>query len=111
MDSKDYKEGEDHFDKLKAKLFNKKEFNTLIVGGATDDLQKQHDLEEVISILTDPKLTFEEKDEALKVIKESNAKAGLLSTIKKTKNEDKKAKLISACWEANLDCTSDFLFF
>jgi hypothetical protein len=101
---------EDHFEKLKAKLFDEKEFNTMIIGGPTTS-KAQGKLHELILAIANNELTSEEKEESLKLIKEKNGKDTLLSGIKKVKDPAKKALLTAACWETGMDCTSEFLFF
>ncbi len=110
MSDKKEIQGKDHFEKLKAKLFDEKEFNTMIIGDA-DTTKKQGVLHELVLAIADNKLDKEEKDDTLKLLKDKHGKDTLISAIKKLKNPDKKALLIAACWEANIDCTQDFLFF
>jgi hypothetical protein len=64
-----------------------------------------------VTILVSNRSSREEKDEALKLLKENNAQAFMLSAITKTKNPEQKALLIAACWETGLDFSKDFLFF
>ena len=91
-------------------LFDEKQYSTIIIG---DDVVGKKDLvnADYIAILVSPKTTREEKDEALKKLKENNAQAFMVSAITKTKKPEHKALVIAACWETGLDFSKDFLFF
>jgi hypothetical protein len=92
------------------KLFDEKEYVTLVVGGEekskTDVL-----ISDCISILINTQATREEKDEALATLKEKNAQAQLIAAIKKTRNSVHKTQLAAACWETGLDFSSHFTVF
>lgn len=92
------------------KLFDEKEYSTIIIGNdgaGKKDLQNA----DYATILVNKDSTREEKDEALKHLKENDARAFLLSAITKTKDPELKAPLIAACWETGLDFSKDYLFF
>lgn len=93
-----------------AKLFDEKEYSTIIIGneGAS---KKDTNNADYVTILVSSKSTREEKDEALKLLKENNARDFMLSAITKTKNPEQKALLVAACWETGLDFSKDYLFF
>ena len=93
-----------------AKLFDEKEYATLIIGG-DDGSKKDLQNADYISILINNKATREEKDEALVKLKTNKANNLLLSAIAKTKNLNQKAIIISACWETGLDFSKDYLTF
>ncbi|MGZ3884845.1 MAG: hypothetical protein ACXVP0_01210 [Bacteroidia bacterium] len=109
MSEKEHK-NEDHFEKLKAKLFDEKEFNTMIIGGP-ETTKKQGELHDLVLALANDEFGTDEKEECLRLLKEKNGRETLLSGIKKLKNPDKKALLIAACWETGLDFSGDLLFF
>lgn len=93
-----------------AKLFDEKEYATLIIGG-DDGSKKDLQNADYISILISNKSTREEKDEALVKLKTNKANNLLLSAISKTKNLNQKALIIAACWETGLDFSKDYLTF
>lgn len=101
---------EDHFEKLKAKLFDEKHFKTLIIGGAGTEAS-QGELDEMLLAIAGNDLETAEKEECLKLIREKNALPALTGAIRRFKNEDKKALLVAACWESGIDCSSELLFF
>lgn len=93
-----------------AKLFDEKEYATLIIG--SDDTSKKNIANgDLVTILVSPKTSREEKDEALIKLKENNATTILVSAIQKTKNLKQKASLLAACWETGLDFSKDYLMF
>ena len=93
-----------------AKLFDEKEYATLIIGG-DDGSKKDIQNADFISILISNTSSREEKDEALVKLKTNKANALLLSAIAKTKNLNQKALIIAACWETGLDFSKDYLTF
>ena len=68
-----------------AKLFDEKEYATLIIGG-DDGSKKDIQNADFISVLISNTATREEKDEALVKLKTNKANLLLLSAISKTKN-------------------------
>lgn len=93
-----------------AKLFDEKEYATLIIGN-DDHTKKNIANADLIALLVNPKTEREEKDEILLKLKENKAASTLISAIQKTKNAKQKAILISACWETGLDISKDYLLF
>lgn len=93
-----------------AKLFDEKEYATLIIGG-DDGSKKDIQNADFISIIISNKSTREEKDEALVKLKSNKANALLLSAISKTKNLQQKALIVAACWETGIDFSKDYLVF
>lgn len=92
------------------KLFDENEYATLVIG--TEGMNKKDtNSADYLSIIVSPNRTREEKDEALIHLKENNAQTFMLSAITKTKNLERKALLIAACWETGLDFSKDYLFF
>lgn len=93
-----------------AKLFDEKEYSTIIIGN--EGLSKKDSSNaDYVTILVSSKSTRDEKDEALKLLKENNAGDFIINAITKTKNPDQKALLVAACWETGLDFSKDYLFF
>ncbi len=99
----------DSFEEENQKYFDEKQYRTIIVG--KDGLKTTEDIAEAIEALSDDKIGAEEREELLTHLKASNPKLALLNAIKATKNNAKRARLIAACWEMDVDCTDDFLFF
>jgi len=92
------------------KLFDEKEYATLIIGNA-DGSKKDIINADLITILISEKTSREEKDEALVLLKTNHATDMLLRAISKTKNLKQKATIIAACWETGLDFSKDYLTF
>jgi hypothetical protein len=92
------------------KLFDEKEYATIIIGSEgmskTDTSNADY-----VTILVSSKSTREEKDEALIRLKENNAQDFMISAITKTKKASHKALIISACWETGLDFSKNYSFF
>ena len=93
-----------------AKLFDEKEYATIIIGSEGMS-KKDTSNADYVTALVSTKSTREEKDEALIALKENNAQSFILNAIAKTKNLDQKALLIAACWETGLDFSKDYLVF
>lgn len=89
--------------------FDEKKYRTIIVG--KQGIKNSDDLIEAIESLADNKLTADEREEALKHLKASNPRQALLKAIDEATSDEKRARLIAACWEIDMDCTKDFLFF
>jgi hypothetical protein len=92
------------------KLFDENEYSTIIIGNEGMS-KKDSNNADAVTILVSGKSTREEKDEALKFLKENNAQAFILSAITKTKNPSHKALIIASCWETGLDFSKDYPFF
>ena len=92
------------------KLFDEKEYATIILGS---DAAGKKDLEnaDCAAILVSKTTSREDKDEALKQLKENDARAFLITAINRSKKPEQKAALIAACWETGLDFSADYLFF
>ena len=92
------------------KLFDEKEYATIIIGSEGMSRKDTHNAD-YVTVLVSKNSTREEKDEALKLLKENNAGAFILNAITKTKKPEHKALLIAACWETGLDFSRDYLAF
>lgn len=99
---------EEEFDPKK--LFDKKEYNTLIIGreGFT---KGENDIADVLESLFEKDLTREMREAIFAQLKEMNAVDMLVSTIKETKDKEQQALLTEACWESGLDFKEHYLFF
>ncbi len=92
------------------KLFDEKEYSTIIIGSEGMSKKDTHNADYVTALVSNNS-TREEKDEALKVLKENNAQSFILNAIAKTKNLKQKALLVAACWETGLDFSKDYAVF
>ncbi|MES2133688.1 MAG: hypothetical protein V4506_15165 [Bacteroidota bacterium] len=92
------------------KLFDEKEYATIIIGSEGMSKKDTHNAD-YVTLLVSKNSTREEKDEALKHLKENNAHAFILNAITKTKKPEQKALLIAACWETGMDFSKDYAFF
>ena len=92
------------------KLFDEKEYATIIIGSEGMS-KKDTSNADYVTVLVSSRSSREEKDEALLALKENNAQAFIINAIAKTKNVEQKALLIAACWETGLDFSKDYLVF
>lgn len=92
------------------KLFDEKEYSTVILGSESSS-KLDGDNADYVTVLVSPKTSREEKDEALIKLKENKAQAFMVKAIQKTKKNDQKATIIAACWETGLDFSNYFPFF
>ncbi len=104
---KDLLENEDFDPK---KLFDEKEYSTLIIG--RDGFSKSdNDLADLIESLVEKDIARARSEEIFLQLKEKNALEMLVETIKNKNNAYHLAKLIASIWESGLDASSHFLFF
>lgn len=98
---------------IKKKLFDEKQYSTLVVGIETENIktsakQAKQSLIEVLGNKQQPEL----KIEALKVLKNNPKGLDLLmDAIDNTTNAEERALLIAACWESGIDCKAELSFF
>jgi hypothetical protein len=92
------------------KLFDEKEYNTLIIDREGFN-KKQNQAADLLVALMDPKITRPESEEIFKGLKEAGAQQLLADTIQSVKTAGEKAILTAACWESGLDFTGHYLFF
>ena len=92
------------------KLFDEKEYATLIIGSEGMS-KKDTNNADLLTLLISSKSTREEKDEALIQLKENKAQDFIMGAIIKTKKLEHKALLVSACWETGLDFSKHFSTF
>jgi len=92
------------------KLFDKKEYNTLIVGREGFS-KSENDLADLIESLVERDITRAQSESIFLQLKEKNALNMLVDTIKNKENSAHLAKLLAAVWESGLEATEHFLFF
>jgi len=99
---------EEEFDPKK--LFDKSEYNTLIIGreGFT---KGENDIADVLESLFEKDITRPMREAIFAQLKEMNAVDRLVNTIKETKSREQQAILTEACWESGLDFKDHYLFF
>jgi len=94
------------------KYFNEEEYITAVVqpdGTIKPATKKEHELEELINLLTSGER--EHKDAALDLLKNEGSMTTLIEAITQTENKTHKAALIAACWESALDIKGHESFF
>ena len=96
--------------KAAQKLFDSKQYNTVIVKGEEKPEQKQGLTSGLVDLLTNDS-NKDLKHEVLKVLKEKDGSTLLTEAILKTSDKNKKQKLIAACWESCADCSKHLTFF
>lgn len=92
------------------KLFDENEYSTLLVNRDGFN-KKDNDIADLIESLLEKEINRQELEEIFKKLKDKNAHAILVESIKKAGKVSEKTKLAAACWETGLDFTSEFLFF
>ncbi|MDI1353412.1 MAG: hypothetical protein PSX36_00750 [bacterium] len=99
---------EDAFDP--EKLFNEKEYSTLLINRAGFS-KKENAGADLIEALLEKDLTRAESEELFEKLKTTNSGKLLVDAIKKAGRVSEKIKLVAACWECGLDFSPDFLVF
>lgn len=92
------------------KLFNKKEYSTLIIGKEEEEKKGKSKTEILVDIL----VSNEHKDikhDALQTLKTNNGLELLIDAIQNPKNKKHKTILVAACWEAGFDCSKYLTLF
>lgn len=92
------------------KLFDEKEYSTLIVNREGFN-KKENDIADLVESLLEKEISRAEMEEIFSKLKDKNAGAILTESIKKSNKISDKTILTAACWESGLDFTSDFLMF
>jgi hypothetical protein len=92
------------------RLFNDKEFNTIVID-RDGFSKKENEAADLVANLTDPGLSRAEKDDIYSRLKELNAQKVLVEGIKSTELLGDQAVLTAACWESGLDFSAYYLFF
>lgn len=92
------------------KLFDEKKFNTIIVG-KEGSVKQSADIEDALLVLLSDQTSRDDKDNALKLLKNKKASAALVTAIQNSEEPADKARLIAACWETGLDFSAHYAFF
>ncbi len=92
------------------KLFDEEQYGTLIINRSGFSA-KQNDVADLVYTLLEKENTREEKDRIYSKLKELNAGAILLESLKTSERDDEKIKLLAACWETGIDFSADLLLF
>lgn len=92
------------------KLFDENEYSTLLVNRDGFN-KKDNDIADLIESLLDKEVTRQELEGIFSKLKEKNATAILVESIKKAAKTSEKTKLTAACWESGLDFSHELLFF
>jgi hypothetical protein len=108
MDVKELLDDDESLDPKK--LFDESQYSTLIVNREGFN-KKENDIADLVESLLEKEISRAEMEEIFSKLKEKNAQAILVESIKKAKRASEKAILAAACWESGLDFTSEFLFF
>ena len=102
MDSKD----------LMKKFFDPEEYITKIVGSEENEmpLMKGDKIAALVSLFTDP-ANKDVKEETLVTLKKEKAGNLLIQAIRQTKSKEKRAILVAACWESEINFSDQLLYF
>lgn len=92
------------------KLFNRKDYNTLIIGREGFSVN-QNNIADLLESLFQKETPRSKKEELFAALKSAQATDMLVETIQKTENIKQKIVLTAACWESGLDFSKHFLFF
>ncbi|MGZ3901941.1 MAG: hypothetical protein ACXVNM_12195 [Bacteroidia bacterium] len=92
------------------KFFNEEEYSTLIVNRDGFN-KKDNDIADLVESILDKEISRAELEAIFSKLKEKNAKAILIESIKKAGKVSEKTKLAAACWESGLDFSDEILFF
>jgi hypothetical protein len=99
---------EDAFDP--EKLFNEKEYSTLIIN-RDGFSKKENSTADLIESLLEKEISREESEEIFSKLKATANPAMLVDAIKNSHRIEEKTKLVAAAWECGLDFSAYFLFF
>lgn len=97
-------------DLLKEKLFDPKAYNTVFISLEDENKVKREQMEILIELLCDDSYKSSKNQVLAFLRKEPRAAELLMSAIKEAAPENKK-KLLTASWEAGLDCTPQIDMF
>lgn len=92
------------------KLFNKKEYSTIVIGKEEEEKKGKDKTATLIDLI----VLSENKDakhDTLKTLKDKNGLEVLINAIKSAKGEKHKTTLVAACWEAGFDCSEYLSLF
>lgn len=92
------------------KLFDEEQYQTLVIN-RDGFSSKQNDVADLIYVLLEKDSTREEKDQIYTKLKELNASAILLESLRNSEKTDEKIKLLAACWESGIDFSDELVYF
>ncbi len=91
-------------DLLKERLLDPKAYNTVYISVADENKAKKEQMDIIIELICDDRHKSD-RTQVLAFIKKEPKAAELLMTAIKEAGLVNKKKLLTACWEADLDCT------
>jgi hypothetical protein len=97
-------------DLLKEKLLDPKAYNTVYISVADENKAKKEQMDILIELICDDRHKPDMKQIYAFLKKEPQAAELLMTAINEAGPENKK-KLLTACWEADLDCTPQLELF
>jgi hypothetical protein len=103
-------EGPDSYPVDPKKLFDEKEYSTLIINREGFS-KKENSSADLIEGLLEPGSTRAEHEQIFAELKKANAGDMLLGAIAQASSPREKKTLIAACWESGIDFSQHFLFF
>jgi hypothetical protein len=92
------------------KLFDEKEYSTLIIGREGFS-KKENNTADLLEALLSKDITRQENEEIFAKLKETNSQKIMVDAIKTAERVSEKTILVAACWECGLDFTPYFLEF
>jgi hypothetical protein len=97
-------------DLLKNKLLDPKAFNTVFISVEDENKAKKEQMDILIELICDERHKSDRNQILAFLGKEPKAAELLMIAISEAASENKK-KLLTACWEADLDCTPSINMF
>lgn len=97
-------------DLLKDKLLDPKAYNTVFISAEDENKAKKEQMDILIELICDERHKSDRTEVLAFLKKEPKAADLLMNAIDGSKPENKK-KLLTACWEADLDCTPNIDMF
>ena len=97
-------------DLLKEKLLDPKAYNTVYINIADENKAKKEQMDILIELICDDRHK-PDRNQVLAFLKKEPKAADILMTAINEAGVENKKKLLTACWEANLDCTPNIDMF
>jgi hypothetical protein len=97
-------------DLLKEKLLDPKAYNTLFISTADENKAKKEQMDIMIELICDDRHKSD-RNQVFALLKKEPKAAELLMTAISEAGPGNKKKLLTACWEADLDCTPQIDMF
>lgn len=92
------------------KLFDEKEYSTLIIGREGFS-KKENTTADLLESLLNPEISRRESEEIFSKLKETNSQKIMVDAVNAAERVSEKTILAAACWECGLDFTPYFLDF